>query len=89
MTSLEEMSAVLARMVELLHLAHMDKWVMSLEGCRQLLQQDATEARRHIRGSYGGTGSLNDVVLQKDGAALHAENDEFDRLRSRLYELAR
>lgn len=35
---------------------------------------------------YGGTGYLNDVVLQKDGRSLIKENTEFYRLRHALYQ---
>lgn len=38
---------------------------------------------------YGGMGSLNDIVLYKNGQPLIAENDEFDALRTELYNLCR
>ncbi|WP_373429143.1 DUF6966 domain-containing protein [Achromobacter aegrifaciens] len=38
---------------------------------------------------YGGSGSINDVVLYQDGKVLVAENCEFDCLRSRLYEMCK
>ncbi|WP_411675538.1 DUF6966 domain-containing protein [Achromobacter insolitus] len=38
---------------------------------------------------YGGGGSLNDVVLYRDGKVLVAENGEFDLLRSKLYEICK
>ena len=36
---------------------------------------------------YSGMGSLNDVVLSKDGKILKKENDNLDDLRERLYQL--
>ncbi|HKF18922.1 MAG TPA: hypothetical protein VKF14_17265 [Candidatus Dormibacteraeota bacterium] len=34
-------------------------------------------------------GSLNDVILYRDRRLLRAENDEFQRQKERLWELAR
>jgi hypothetical protein len=38
---------------------------------------------------YGEEGSLNDVVLHRDGQPLGKENDELDALRTQLLELCR
>jgi hypothetical protein len=47
----------------------------------------ASDARANIVAMFTGMGSLNDIVLHKDDAALLRENDEFDELRTKLHEL--
>lgn len=39
-----------------------------------------------ITSLYGGMGSFNDIVLQKDGKSLVEQNDDFYRLKHELYE---
>jgi hypothetical protein len=37
---------------------------------------------------FGGMGSLNDLVLQRNGQVLRAQNDQLDALRSNAWNLA-
>ena len=84
---LENIDAVLAQMVPLLRLGYSSDWAAAFERCRASLASDIGGTAQIIRGMYGGMGSLNDIVLYKDGLLLHQENEEFDRLRAKLYEL--
>ena len=48
------------------------------------------EVKRDILRLYGGTGSLNDIVLHcADTTRMRDDNTEFDRLRTELFELCR
>ncbi|ALN87409.1 hypothetical protein IEQ11_19075 [Lysobacter capsici] len=89
MTELREIQALLDRMVDLLNLAAQPDWAGALERHREAIgtAPDITKAR--ILAMYGGMGSLNDVVLYKNGQPLSRENNEFDELRIRLHELCR
>lgn len=40
-----------------------------------------------VKRLFGGVGTLNDIVLSKNGRPLIKENDELDALRKKLYEL--
>lgn len=42
-------------------------------------------AKKEIRTIYGGMGSFNDLILQKDGVPLSL-NEKLDTLRVKLYE---
>ena len=64
-------------------------WAAALERHRASLARDMTGTATEIRDMFDGMGSLNDIVLFRDGLLLHQENDEFNSLRSRLYELVR
>lgn len=48
---------------------------------------DAHGLQRFL-GFFGGMGSLNDLVLHRDGQPLTVENDELDNLRSKAWSLA-
>lgn len=39
-----------------------------------------------IMNLYGGMGSFNDIILEKNGKPLIKENDEFHKLKQELYE---
>lgn len=76
-------------MIDLLRLGELDDWARALEGVRDELQGNPDAAIAKVLSMYGGMGSLNDLVLYKDGQVLAQENDELDALRSRLYKLSR
>jgi len=79
---------VLGRMCDLLNAHNMGDWAAALSdiGARQADE----DVRGDIRRLYGGAGSLNDLVFScTDRARMIADNNEFDALRSELYELAR
>ena len=89
MTDIQNIQTVLTRMVELLRVGGLNDWARALEGFRGEMQQDPGATTARILSMYGGMGSLNDLILYKDGKVLVQENDELDALRSRLYELCR
>ena len=87
MTDIQNAEIALARMAKLLRLAARDDWANALEKfCREIGNSpNATTAR--ILAMYGGMGSLNDIILYKNGQPLAAENIELDALRLELYQL--
>ncbi|GAC1569313.1 MAG: hypothetical protein NVS3B3_23610 [Aquirhabdus sp.] len=64
-----------------------DEWANALEKFSKEIRisPDATAAR--ILAMYGGMGSLNDLILYKNGQPSALENIELDALRSELYQL--
>lgn len=76
-------------MAELLRIDGSSDWANALEKSRREIATDPVAISAQIRGMYGGMGSLNDIVLYKNGQPLIAENDEFDALRMELYNLCR
>jgi hypothetical protein len=89
MTNVNEIQSVLRRMGELLVLSGLDHWANAITHLVSKADEGYAVVRPEIRRMYGGMGSLNDIVLYKDGHVLASENDEFDALRERLYELTR
>ncbi|KRB09207.1 helix-hairpin-helix domain-containing protein [Lysobacter sp. Root690] len=89
MTELQQIQALLSRMADLLELAAQTDWASALERHREDLAATPELTKARILAMYGGMGSLNDLVLYKDHQPLPRENNEFDELRVRLYELCR
>jgi len=44
---------------------------------------------RELLRAFGGASSLSDIVLHQSGAPLLVENEELERLRTELFELAK
>ena len=53
----------------------------------EVARSDAYGLQRFLT-YFGGMGSLNDLVLQRDGVPVESENDQFERLRQRAWTLA-
>ena len=87
MINVQELQLVLTRMTELLRLGSHGNWGDALEKHRSALSTDPTATASIILRMFGGIGSLNDVVLYKDGQPMANENRELDALRSKLYDL--
>ena len=87
MKNIQEIEKVLARMAELFRTGERYEWAKVFEKLQEQIATDPVDTVLNIRHSYGGMGSLNDIVLHKNGQPLVAENDEFDALNTKLYKL--
>jgi hypothetical protein len=76
---------LLQRLARLLDKFEQSSWALSLKKLADELAADPTHAKATIRSLYGGLGSFNDIILQRDGKMPAAENEEFDALRSELF----
>lgn len=89
MINVQEIQATLARMAELLHLGGIYNWADALEKLKNEIIQDPAAASAKILSMYGGMGSLNDLIIYRNGQPLTRENNELDALRSKLHALCR
>lgn len=80
-----EVQAILQEMGRLLRIGSCNDWAVTYENLSRQIAITPNETARRILASYGGMGSLNDIVLQSKGVILQHENEQFDALRSRLY----
>ncbi|MGK6321064.1 DUF6966 domain-containing protein [Sphingomonas sp. DT-204] len=88
MSGSEHMLVIVERLAALAMQGGAAEAARSLSRAAAILREDSDEGARTIIAMYGGSGSLNDVVLYRDGQPLAAENREFDALRSELYDLS-
>jgi hypothetical protein len=82
---IQRTEAVLVRMIDLLRQGLLDDWANALSRCLVLLASDPDGARAQINAMHGGMGSLNDLVLYKNGQPMTRENNELDGLRAELF----
>lgn len=87
MKNIQDIEVVLTRMAELLRLGSRSDWAMALENQCSEIASNPVAGKVNILSMYGGMGSLNDLILYKNGQPLFMENNELDMLRSKLYEL--
>lgn len=87
MMDTQKIQSVLSRMRDLLIAGGINDWASALDGCRSELLADPVNVRSRILSMYGGMGSLNDLVLYRNGQPMVRENNELDDLRSKLYQL--
>jgi hypothetical protein len=85
---LEELVGVLAEMSVLLRRYDDEFWAANVDRCRNWIEQSDFYGVVQLRELYGGMGSLNDVVLQRDGVMPVSDNERFDALRARAGESA-
>lgn len=76
----------MGRMIELLSASGQSQWAKALTNAISE-EESGQSVERFVLSLYGGMGSLNDVVLYVNGEAIVQLNDEFDGLRTRVFEL--
>lgn len=83
----DDVRTVLLEMASLLRKHYDARWGDVYEKLARSIMIAPEDTARTILASYGGMGSINDVVLTLDGKPLVEENRRFDTLRSRLSQL--
>lgn len=62
-------------------------WATLLGRCRACLEKSDAWGLRGFLAMFGGMGSLNDLVLQRDGRVLATENDELRAMLTKAWTL--
>lgn len=83
-----ELVAVLRAMEDLLRRYDMRGWADRLARSRGCLENADAYGLAALLRWNGGMGSLNDVVLQRDGYMPQSDNNAFNMLRERAWEMA-
>lgn len=87
MKDIGTISSIIAQTVDLLQNHGLPEWAARLEQCNTALTHDPTYALSQIVSLYGGSGSINDIVLYKQETPLLNENNQLHALLSELYDL--
>lgn len=66
-----------------------DHWAESVGHSARLIDRSDAYGLERFLGLFGGMGSLNDLVLWREGDPLRAENERLDELLSRAWTLAK
>lgn len=75
------------RMATLLELGGYAEWSVSICKLAKKYELEPDDTKHIFLNLYGGMGSLNDLVLYRNGKVLMSENDELDQLRRDLLNL--
>ena len=86
MSNTNEIIKILARMIEILESSNMQDWAREFGWIKNNFTKDPARFSLKLLSYYGGGGSLNDIILYKDHQLLIDKNNEFDILRTQLYE---
>lgn len=87
MKKIDELDGILKRMSFLFECGGELRWADSFGRLRGELAESPGDVVAKILQSFGGMGSLNDIVLYKDGDVMISETNELDALRGALYDL--
>jgi hypothetical protein len=87
MTNTQEIQETLVEMSALLRYGEIEDWALALERLHREIPENPVATIVKIASMFAGMGSLNDLVLYKDGHALLTENVKLDELRSKLFTL--
>lgn len=87
MTNIQSIQIVLSRMIELLREGELHDWAIAFEKFKNQVATSPSDTCATILSTFGGMGSLNDLVVYKNGQPLIAENGELDNLRTKLFTL--
>ena len=87
MTDAGQIKLALSEIVSILRAGGNENWLRSIENFRAQMEDDPIATPPRILSIFGGMGSFNDLILYKNGQPLSKENEQLDRLRSKLYDL--
>jgi hypothetical protein len=86
MKNISKISSIIAQTTDLLCKFGRPEWADKLDACRIALPHDTTYALSQIVSLYGGSGSINDIVLYEQAKPLLNENNELHALLAELYD---
>jgi len=89
MTTVKQIQFVMEKMTVILRSGALYDWAITLDKLRDEIALEPNATARTILAMYGGMGSLNDIILYRNGQPLISENNDFDLLRSQLFEFCR
>ncbi len=84
---IQKIEKVLSEMSTLLDQNMETSWARYIDELLYRINIESDNTIIDIKALFGGMGSLNDLVLSKDGKPLAHENNKLDELRKELYKL--
>lgn len=88
MSSLDAIQETLDEMMGILSDRGEEGWSRVFKQMQCELRENRSSGLGGIMSLFGGAGSLNDLILYKNGQPAKIENDRFSVLRDRLYDQA-
>lgn len=82
---IESLELIIEKLIALFEEFDLRIWEKSYKNMLLCLQEDSDYAKYQLRISFGGMGSINDLILHRDGIPLIEENNYLNELRNKLY----
>lgn len=82
-----KISSIIVQTTNLLSKFGRSEWADKLEECSLALPHDTAFALSQIVSLYGGSGSINDIVLYEQAKPLLDENNKLHALLAELYDV--
>ncbi|WP_163121517.1 DUF6966 domain-containing protein [Acinetobacter portensis] len=83
----EELKSVIQKLIKLFKEQNYKNWEEEYTKILFYIDDDLEYAKYKIRRTFGGMGSMNDIILYDNGNLLIEENRFLDELRYQLFEL--
>jgi hypothetical protein len=84
----EQLAIRLGRLEDHLAKNGASNWATSISRCRAAVENSDARGLGSFMGMFGGMGSLNDLVLHRNGTPMVEENDQLQRLKNDAWSLA-
>jgi hypothetical protein len=85
----EEIKEIMAKIISILLDTGMIDWSTAITKLSHEMDVDPDCAKKKILRLYGGMGSFNDIIIYKNGVLLVEKTNEFDELKTNLFDLCK
>ncbi len=82
---IEDLKSTIQELIELFEEQNLEHWAEMYKRILFYIDDDLEYAKYKIQSTIGGMGSMDDIVLYRNGDPLIKENNRLDYLRSKLY----
>ena len=82
---IEDLKSTIQELIELFEEQNLEHWSEMYKRILFYIDDDLEYAKYKIQSTIGGMGSMDDIVLYRNGDPLIKENNRLDYLRSKLY----
>jgi len=86
---IKEIKEIMLKIISILLDAGMEDWSAAITKLSHEMDVDPDCAKKKVLRLYGGMGSFNDIVIYKNGELLIEKTNEFDELKTNLFELCK
>jgi hypothetical protein len=89
MESKSKLDDIIKEIIPLLEFSEEDFWVSYFKNIQQqlaIIENEENACDSILNAFQGGMGSLNDLVLHKNGKPLVNENNKMDKLKDKLFD---
>lgn len=84
-----EISLILDELINILRGSSQEQWILTLTHLKDEADDNPLEFAHKMKRIYSGMGSFNDLIIYKNGQMSITDNNRFDFLRAKLFDLCK